>query len=84
MLTDKDVRSLLLQYQSLLHFNRRNSFRISNDCLYGLSRFSSLTIVGGLWALWAEGRAVDNRFIVIHGKRPVLPAGCAGKLSTSP
>ena len=34
-------------------------------------------IDAGLWTLWAKGRAVDNRFIVIHGKRPGSPrANC--------
>jgi hypothetical protein len=28
-----------------------------------------------LWTLWAKGRAVDNGFIVIHGKRPGSPLG---------
>ena len=41
-------------------------------------------MMNGLWTLWAEGRAVDNGFIVIHGKRPGSPAGLAGELSTSP
>ena len=30
-------------------------------------------MMNGLWALWAKGRAVDNGFMVIHGKRPVSP-----------
>jgi hypothetical protein len=31
----------------------------------------------GLWSLWAKGCAVDNGFIVIHGKRPGSPqANC--------
>ena len=38
----------------------------------------------GLWSLWAEGRAVDNGFVVIHGKRPGSPALFAGELSTNP
>ena len=41
-------------------------------------------MMNGLWALWAEGRAVVNSFIVIHGKRPGSPAGHAGELSISP
>jgi len=36
-----------------------------------------LSMMNGLWALWAKGRAVDNGFIVIHGKRPGSPqANC--------
>ena len=34
-----------------------------------------------LWSLWAEGGAVDNGFIVIHGKCPGSPLG---ELSTNP
>jgi len=30
-------------------------------------------LISGLWALWVKGRAVDNGFIVIHGKRPGSP-----------
>jgi len=41
-------------------------------------------MMSGRWTLWAEGRAVDNGFIVIHGQRPGSPAGFAGELSTSP
>jgi len=53
--------------------------------LHGWFRCSFLSMMmNGLWTLWAEGRAVDNGFIVIHGKRPGSPAGWAGELSTSP
>ena len=60
--------------------------RRTRNCpsLYGLFRCSFLSVMDGLWTLWAEGRAVDNGFIVIHGRRPGSPAGWPGELSTSP
>ena len=41
--------------------------------LYGLFMLFYKLIFNGLWTLWVKGRAVDNGFIVIHGKRPGSP-----------
>jgi hypothetical protein len=38
----------------------------------------------GLWGLWAEGGAVDNGFIVIHGQPPASPSGELPTKSTDP
>jgi hypothetical protein len=46
---------------------------MSRSGLYGVFMLFYLLIVGGLWALWVKGRAVDNGFIVIHGKCPGSP-----------